>query len=338
MRRSVKRLRILVAYNKPESEKTDRLDLISEAAVEEEASAVFQAVSEIGHEPIMMAIKDIEECLKDIHSLKPDLIFNLCEGYRGRATLEMHMAGLWELLDISYTGNSPLTLGLSQDKVLVKRLLEANRIHTPAYQVFSDIPADTYLSFPVIAKPSREDASLGITQDSVVDSIEGLRGVVKKLLQKYRQPVLVEEFIAGREFNISLMGNSNPRVLAISEIDFSMIEEGCHPITSYEAKWIENHPMYQKTPPVCPARVDENLKNRLEDVAVQVYRLLRGRDYGRVDTRMDTEGRIFILEFNPNPDISRDAGFARAIKADGLEYSHFIQTIIDEALGRREYV
>jgi D-alanine-D-alanine ligase len=338
MRQSVKKLRILIAYNKPESEKTDRLDLISEAAVEEEASAVFQAVSEVGHEPIMMAIKDIEDCLKDIHSLKPDLIFNLCEGYGGKAALEMDVAGLWELLGLPYTGNSPLTLGLSQDKVLVKRLLETNRIHTPAYQVFSDIPSDTYLSFPLIAKPSREDASLGITQDSVVDSIEDLRDAVNKLLQKYRQPVLVEEFIVGREFNISLMGDSHPRVLAISEIDFSKVEDGCHPITSYEAKWMKNHPMYEKTPPVCPARVDENLKDRLEDVAIQVYKLLRGRDYGRVDTRMDTGGRIYVLEFNPNPDISKDAGFSRAIEADGMAYSRFVQNIIDEALGRREHV
>lgn len=330
-----KSLSVLVAYNTFQSKNpVYNPDRISEKAVMEQAEQVFLALDKLNWNPHYLPVSDIYQDIQLIQKLKPDVIFNLCEGYSGNSEHEMHVAGLWELLNIPYTGNRSLTLGISQNKVLTKRLFESRRIHTPPYQVYKKIPDMTFLKYPLIAKPSREDASLGITQQSVVHDLTGLKRIVQSLLEKYKQPILVEEFIEGREFNISIMGNEKPRVLAISEIKFTGIKKQDNHITSYEAKWLKTHPMYQKTPVICPANIDKNLKDRLEDVALQVYTLLIGRDYGRVDIRVDSSGKIYVLEYNPNPDISADAGFPRALKAAGISYSEFVEFMVNQALER----
>jgi len=331
-----KKLHVLIAYNEP-IRKSDRdLDYISEAAVKDEADIVYQVILKSGHVPIYFAVKNLDQILSKIDQIQPDLIFNLCEGFRGKTNHEMIIAGLWELLEIPYTGNSPLTLGLAQDKVLSKRLFEGMNIPTPHFQVYSETPKDTILTYPLIAKPSREDASLGITHgDAIIYDFDSLKNRVNKLLRKYKQPILVEEFILGREFNISILGNNPPRVIAISEISFAELDDKTPHITSYEAKWLPDHILYQKTPAICPAKISSDLQKRLEDVALQVYDALNGRDYGRVDSRVDAKENIFVLEYNPNPDISPDAGFVKALKAAGIKYKEFIEFLIDEALKRK---
>lgn len=336
MKHSRSRLKVLVAFNKPQppadSEDTDYL---SEDAVRDEVTVVYKGLAALGHTPRYLPLEKLATDLPLIEKHAPDVVFNLCEGFRGNARHEMHVAGLWELLGIPYTGNSAFTLGLAQNKVLSKKLFESKKIPTPPYQVYRETPQETYLAYPLIAKPAREDASLGITQDSMIHNFEELQEVVSRLLQKYRQPILVEKYIPGREFNVSILGNHPARVLAISEIDFSQLEEGYHPITSYEAKWLTDHPIYHNTPAIVPAEVDAGLARRLEDVALRVYALLLGRDYGRVDLRVDEQGRIFVLEYNPNPDISPDAGFSRALGAAGIEYNDFINFLLQEALARK---
>lgn len=333
MKKHTNKYRVLIAYNLPQQPaEQEELDFISEQAVQEEARAVYEALVRRGHEPFYRAIQNLEEDLRKIQQLKPDVIFNLCEGFRGNAHLEMHMAALWELTGIPYTGNRPLTLGVAQDKILTKRLLESYKISTPPYQVFTQASGNTYLEFPLIAKPSREDASVGITQDSIIYSIKDLKEVVSRLLKKYHQPILVEKFIKGREFNVSILGNGPSRVLPISEIQFEKVEENYAPITSYEAKWLKNHPLYQQTPSVCPADIPPDLRSRVEDTALRVYHLLRGRAYGRVDIRVDHKDRMFVLEFNPNPDISPDAGFARAIAAAHIRYEDFVEFLVNQAI------
>jgi len=330
-------MRIVIAYNafvnKIDSANSD---FISEIAVQEEVQTVHQAALNLGFDAHCYAVSELKKTIQDIYGTAPDVIFNLCEGFQGAARFEMHLAALWELMHIPYTGNSPMTLGLAQDKILTKRILESRKIYTPAYQVFKQIPEKIMLEFPLIAKPAQEDASLGIDAHAVVYTMSQLVQSIEKLLEKYHQPILVERYIPGREFNISLMGNP-PKVLAISEIDFSSIPETEPRITSYEAKWLPDHPLYQKTPALCPTQIPYDLKGRLEDVAIQVYTVLGGRDYGRVDTRMDSEGRIYVLEFNPNPDISADAGFSKAIRAAGLKYKDFIGEVVQIAMNRNNH-
>lgn len=327
-------MRLLIAYNATGESADDDPDRISEAAVEDEARAVREAALNLGFEPVLLPVSDLSETIRRVGDIRPDVVFNLCEGFRGNAHQEMHMACLWELMGIPYTGNSPLTLGLAQDKVWTKRLLDSKRIATPPYQVFTARPERLTLDFPLIAKPSREDASLGIGADALASSATELESKVRKLLRKYRQPVLVEEYIPGREFNISVMGHPG-KVIAVSEIDFSALEPDEPRITSYEAKWMPGHPLYQKTPVRCPARVPRELGKRLRDTALEVYALLRGRDYARVDIRVDAQKRIYVLEFNPNPDISEDAGFSKALGAAGIAYPHFVSETIQSAWNRR---
>jgi D-alanine-D-alanine ligase len=335
MRNCIRPYRVAVVYNgSNDLAEDDDVDSLSERAVKQEADAIFNALHDLGHQPFYLELKDILSDLPSLLNSKPDIIFNLCEGYRGKASEEMNIAAIWQLLEIPFTGNSPLTLGLAQNKVLTKRLLISHKIPTPIYQVYDSVPQSTYLKYPLIAKPSREDASLGITQDSVAENFEVLTQTVQRLLEKYKQPILVEQLIDGREFNVSILGDNPPRVLPISEINFQDIEEGFHRITSYEAKWLEDHPLYESTPPVCPAQINTSLRQKLEDAAIATYKLLQGRDYGRVDFRVDPQENVYVLEYNPNPDISLDAGFTRALKAAKIDYPQFVEFLLDRSLNR----
>jgi len=331
------KLKILVVFNYFKPLAAPDIDSISEAAVENEALAIRQALINVGHIAELYPINDLMSAIEYIKVFQPDVIFNLCEGFRNTSTHEMNVAGLWELMEIPYTGNTPLTLGLAQNKVLTKRILHTHGLLTPEYEVYDGVPEQCELEYPLIAKPSHEDGSLGITQDSIIHDFENLQKTVCNLLEKYDQPILVEKFIAGREFNIAVLGNDEPQVLPPSEISFKRIKK-YYPITSYEAKWLNDHPLYKQTPPICPAKIPVGLNQRLSDLGLRVYHLLMGRDYGRIDVRMDENENLFVLEYNPNPDISPDAGYIRSLKAAGMDYEHFADFLVHEALTRKTHV
>ena len=324
-----------MAYNETLESSTDDDDYLSENAVKDEAGMVYQTLLKMGHVPDLLPVKTINETVSKLQTSKPELIFNLCEGFRGNSHHEMNLAALWELMDIPFTGNSPLTLGMAQNKALAKKLFDANGIATPAYEVYTGAPSKTSLKYPLIAKPAMEDASLGIRCNSLIKNYNGLKSSVEKLLKKYKQPVLVEEFIDGREFNVSIIGGKSPKALPVSEIDFSGLDRKSPRITSYEAKWLTEHPLYEKTPSVCPAKLDKKLKKQIEEVALSVYSVLMAEDYGRVDLRVSDKNGIFVLEYNPNPDISPDAGFVKSLKAAGISYEGFVDFLINENLKRK---
>jgi D-alanine-D-alanine ligase len=315
------KIKILVVFNDLAALSSDPdPDVISEAAVRDEAVAVYEALTASGYDSELFPINDLEAALAKVKTFQPAVIFNLCEGLPSRTNQEMNVAGLWEMLNLPFTGNSALTLGLAQDKVLSKNLFRAAGIPTPDFRVFDTAPENCDLEYPLIAKPSREDGSLGITQNSVIRNDHELHTVIRALLAKYKQPILVEKFIAGREFNVSILGNGHPQVLPPSEISFEQVGGDYVPITSYEAKWLNDHPMYKMTPPVCPADINPELAAKLADVSRAVYRILRGRDYGRVDFRLDAAGNLFVLEYNPIPTFP-GGRFVRALKAAGISYT-----------------
>ncbi len=159
-------------------------------------------------------------------------------------------------------------------------------------------------------------------------------------MKKHQQPALVEEYIEGREFNVALLERENKGVqaLPVSEIDFSSLPESIPRICCYEAKWYENHELYRATPPVCPARISQRLKRKIQTLAVAAFRAMGCRDYARVDMRMSGQGELYILEVNPNPDISLNAGYARSLKAAGLDYHEFWEIMINNALKRKRKV
>lgn len=266
-----------------------------------------------------------------------ELIFNLCEAAFGKSSFEMNVAALLELYGLEHTGSGPLTLGLALDKGLTKDILNSRDIMTPEYAVLREPPTKLKrsLKFPLIVKPLREDASIGIDSGAVVKTMKALRKRVEFIINTYKQPAIVEEYIDGREFNIAVLGNGKEtRALPPSEIDFTEFPEELPKIVCYEAKWVAESPLYKKSKPVCPANVPESMRTELEGVALRAYETMGCRDYARVDVRVGEDGNIKVLEVNPNPDISMDAGLARAAKAAGLEYPKLISSIVAAASAR----
>jgi D-alanine-D-alanine ligase len=332
-------MKVALLYNLLERlQKGEERDILAEDAVVEEIGAVEEAVRALGHECFVMAIR--EEIFSVIHWLKetaPDVVFNLCESVYGNSCWEMNIPALLDLLRIPYTGSPPLTLGLCQDKGMVKDILVSKGIPTPGYKIFGR-PGRHAMgnAYPMIVKPVHEDGSLGISTESVVFDDEALARQIRYVIEKYQQPALVEEFIDGREINAGMLEtNGHLKVLPLSEIDYSDFPEGVPRLCGYHAKWVSESFEYQRTKPICPAPLDGAMQEKLEEVALRVFRIFGCRDYARVDVRIDRDGRIFIIEVNPNPDISPQSGMTRAIKMEGLTYTDFVENLLERALQRK---
>jgi D-alanine-D-alanine ligase len=312
---------------------------LSEAGVLEEVESVRISLIELGYEVNRFNVTDnVGELVAFLEKEKPDLIFNLCESVANVAIHEMHVVGIFELLGLCYTGSAPLTLGIALNKVRVKELLSYHGINTPEFVVYRGatelIEDDFPLDFPVIVKPSMEDASIGIESDSVVESFAAVKKRVRSILQGHEQPALVEEFIDGRELNVSMVGNHKPIVLPISEIDFSTLPPAFPRILTYDGKWMKGTVAYDGTKGVCPADLPPSVEEKLKETALRVFRLLGCRDYARVDFRLSEDNVPYVLEMNPNPDISDEAGFARSVKASGRSYAQIVEKIVESALER----
>ncbi len=327
--------KILIAGNAP-GENTNALDRISEVGVDAEMDAVRNACAELGYSSKTVHICAPLELLDVVRADPPDFIFNLCEGLSGDSAYEMNLAALLELIGIPFTGASSLLLGLARNKVLAKRVMRAAGVSVPEGFLLTrtDRRTPEDLSWPMICKPACEDASLGISKDSLVRSREELRRKTEELLKRYPQDgILVESYVDGREFNAAVLGDGETVLpLEISEIDFSALPPAADRVTTYEAKWLEDSPVYRATPARCPAEIDDVLRTRLQETACTVYRALNANAYGRVDLRLDREGRIYVLEYNPNPDITPGAGFANALAASGISYPEFVERMLAEAL------
>jgi len=300
----------------------------------DDALAIKKILSERGHDVKILEVDiDLYENLK---SEKPDVIFNLADdGFYDDPRLEPHVAALFDILKIPYTGNNYFTLALCQNKARAKEILTYNGILTPKWQVFnnSNRKLNPELKFPLIVKPIREDGSVGIKERSVVKNDEELKEQIEHILDVYQQEALVEEFIDGREFNVGIIGNKKLTVLPIAEIDFSELPPNIPRVVSYRAKWVKQSIAFKKTPVVCPANIDEKLQKDLEEISKKCYKIFGCQGYARLDIRYDEkENKIYVLELNPNPDISEDGGLAREAKTAGISYENLILKIIDLAL------
>ena len=253
----------------------------------------------------------------------------------GDARLESAVPLVLELLGIPFTGSPPEVLSFALRKDRVKQRLEAAGISTPGGRVMThpDDPCD--LAFPLIVKPVREDGSVGITNDSVVRTPEELTRVVEAVATKLRQPCLVEEYIEGREFNVAMLGHPTPRVLPLSEIDFAGLPEGAPRIVSYDAKWTSGSVEDLGTVPVLHPQMPNALAARVRRVAADAFRAVGVRDYGRVDVRLSTAGVPYVVDVNPNCDLSPHAGMARAAAGVGIDYPSLCALLVRYALRRR---
>ena len=356
-----KKLTIAIVYNEPTVETGSGRKFISEAGVLQEGSKlilpdaeVFTDLSEVSVldecEDIARAIHvlgykstvfnvdgDISRFVSFLKNEKPDVIFNLCESVGNESIHEMHAVGIFELMGIPYTGSDPLTLGISLNKCRVKEILSYHGLPTPRFQLMNSpvkIGLDEGLQYPLIVKPSHEDASIGIDSNSIVTTVEELKKRVRYIFRQFDQPALVEEYIDGRELNVAILGNKKPIVLPISEIDMSTLPNEYHRIISYNAKWMKGTLEYEHTRGVCPAQLPPELETEIKEMALKAYQIIGCRDYARIDFRLSKDHKPYILEVNPNPDISDDAGFARSGRTYGYTFEQLIGKIIECALER----
>ena len=317
---------------------TQALIDLSEIGVVEEMEDIKGALNSLGYRTTIFNVdSDFFRLIDYLREERPDLVFNLVESVENDSTQEMNVAGVYELLKIPFTGAGPLGLGTALNKPRVKEILSAHGIKTPKFQVFSlgdRIVLRDDIAFPLIVKPSREDASVGIDDSSVVYSLNDLRKRVRFIHSEYDQPALAEEYIDGRELNVAILGNSPAVAMPISEIDFSGLADGMHRIVSYEAKWIHGTVAYEGTKGVCPALLPAAVESRVKEAALCCFRLIGCRDYARIDFRLTKDGTAYVLEVNPNPDISDDAGFARSARAQGYTFAETAGKIVEAALER----
>lgn len=311
---------------------------VSEFGVLEEMEDISGALNAMGYKATSLNVdSDIFRLIDFLKDEKPDLIFNLVECVENEAVQEMNVAGIYELLKIPYTGAGPLTLGLALNKHRVKEILTYHGIRTPRHQLFEirdKIELDPRILYPVIVKPAREDASVGITNDSVVADAAELKKQVRLIHGEFEQPAIVEQYIVGREVNVAIMGNKRPVVLPISEIDFSGLTDDMHKIVSYDAKWVEGTVAFSGTQGVCPAKLSAEDEAQIKEIALRCYQIMGCRDYARVDMRLTRNRTPYVLEVNPNPDISDDAGFARSAREYGLSFHQVVGKIVEYALAR----
>jgi D-alanine-D-alanine ligase len=302
---------------------------------------IRQALEKAGHAVSSIAVdKDLSVTVKALSESRPDLVFNVAESFEGKSALESSVAGLLTLLDLRYTGSSPAGLLLAGDKSISTKMLRANGVKTPESATLfrGNIEAVGNLVFPLIVKPPQEDASLGITGKSVVKDIKELFQQLDALHGEYASPLLVEEFVEGREFYVGVLGNAQPQVLPIMEMDFTGFPADKPRIASWAAKWgddgDEKGAEFAGTKSVFPEDLDEDLVERIHAVALNAFKALRLRDYARVDMRVSPAGEIYVLEINPNCYLEKDAEFARAARKAEIEYDALIARIVELASAR----
>jgi D-alanine-D-alanine ligase len=326
--------RVLILHNEPVLP-PDHPDAESEHEILYTTQCVREVLTAAGYEVSTLGVgRDPSVLLSGLRERRPDVVFNLFEGLADASGTEAHVAGLLEWLGVPFTGSPYHTLCLARAKHLTKNLLRGAGLPTADFIVVDDLPVpECPLSWPVIVKPATQDASVGLDQGSVVTDQERLEQRVLHLLETYGPPVLVEEFIRGREFNVGVVEAPDLRVLPVSEILFVEKDPDFWPIVTYDAKWKPGTRDYEATPPLYPATVTPRLQEKLEALSAEAFRLVGCRDYARVDFRVRS-GRPYILEVNPNPDFSPTAGLSGGLQSAGISHGQFTVELVQRALAR----
>ncbi len=299
-------------------------DLLILEAVE----AVEGVLASDGHEVVRIPANPDGRWVERVRKAKLDLVFNLCEGVDGVALLEPAVIGALELLRVPFTGSSSATTSLCLRKHLVNTLLGRAGLPVPRWDISRRGGSMPAVGFPAICKPGAEDASLGVEQRSVVRTARALIERLAAMHERWDE-VVVQRYIDGREVNVGIVGD---RVLPIAEIDFREMPRGLWRIVSYRSKWEEGSEEDSGALPHCPADLPTALASELAAIALEAWRTVGGDGYGRVDFRIDSAGRPWLLEVNANPDLSPTAGLARMARAAEMDFAGLVRRIADRAL------
>ncbi len=303
----------------------------------EEVAGVEAACAKLGWETVRLPAPKAPAALcAAVVSSGADVVFNLVESLGGDSRMEVLVAAVLDASGVPYTGSPPRAMFVGLYKPLARALLAFHGIPIPQGKVIGhpeEHLEDIRFPFPWIVKLSHEDASHGISTDNVVFSQEEARRRLRYLLRTYRQPVLVEEFVDGREIEATILGEGeDAEVISLSEIDFSGFPEGKPRLVTYRAKWAKRSPEYKGTVHVEVRELDPAIRMHVVRSTLKAYRMLGLRDYGRVDLRLRSGGEPVVLDVNPNPDVSPDAGLALAAVRSGMGYEGLIERIVRGAL------
>lgn len=306
----------------------DPQDINAEFDKPETLERVVSALESGGH--IVKRIGNVNSLLKAVDSLDVDIVFNLCEGMSGR-NRESQVPIILEMKSIPYVGADGLTLGITLDKIMAKKLFISEGIPTPRYfevKCGEDTVSQNTIGYPLIVKARHEGSSKGISKNSRVENETALRRQVELIHKTYAQPALVEEFIAGTEFTVAVLGNTRPKAMPVVQVSY----DGNTQLGDayYINEWITSSRLEY----LCPAPIPDALTKKIQDIAVQVYECVECRDFGRVDFRVDRSGNPYVLEINPLPSLDVTDVFNIFPNTYGSNYNEVINEVIDFALQR----
>ncbi len=311
-----------------------------ESAVHQDLTSVGlniqKALEKKGHRTSFFDMNETPLPFDKIAEANVDLVFNVCERINNSSLLEPHAAAILDCLGLPYTGSNPLTLALCIDKIKAKKLLEYHGLPTPKFDyVFQkDEPIREDLRYPLIVKLANTDNSIGISNDSVVTSLKALKEQVVRLLEQYKRPVLIEEYIEGDEVDVSIVGNEERvKVLPLSRSLFDDLPRGTWHIYPFKAKW-SHDPIYEKIQVERPAKYSQKLTALISEICLDAYNLFDCHDYARIEVRVDRQGNPYLLEINPNPSINRGDCVPNCAEMIGLPYEAFVEEILREAILR----
>ena len=301
---------------------------------------IANALRELGHEVRLLGVRD------DLHYLvcalsdwKPDLVFNGAEAFRGNEALEYLLPGMLEAEGYRYTGAPPLALQMTRNKAISKKVLTYFGIQVPGfmtYRLHQKVETAPGLKFPLFVKPLQADGSAGIAQASVVQDVESLTDRVSFIQERFGQGAIAEEFVEGRELYVGILGNDDAlEVLPIIEMVFD--KRRTRPeerIATQSAKWDEAYRERKGIRNVLARPISKAVRARIDETCRTAYSALWLRDYARLDLRLTPDGQVWVLEANANPFISYGHDMANAAAKAGMDYSAFIQRIVDEAMAR----
>lgn len=351
-----KKLKVALTYNvKPEenisgertplSSNSSSIKNFNDTYVEWDSIDTVNAIRDsllLNHDVIM--IEANEGAYEKFRSIRPDIVFNVAECAYGTSR-EAQIPAMLDMLQIPYTGSDPLTLTTCLDKARTKEVLSYHGIPTSKFLLIEALTdLDKFnLSFPIIMKPVAEGSSKGIFDSSFINNLVDLNSRLTELFSEYNQPFLLEEFLPGREFTVAILGNSDEtKVLPIIELNLNELPSHLAPIYSYEAKWVvdtKDNPLNIFS---CPAKISNELESKISDVALRTFRVLRCKDWSRIDIRLDINGVPNIIEINPLPGVLPDPDdnscFPKAARTAGYSYQEMINKVLDSAIKRYELI
>ena len=311
-------------------------DTYAEWDSEETINAICEAIEYGGH--TCHLIEANEDAYDNLRAIRPNLVFNVAEGFNG-SSRESQIPSILEMLDIPFTGSDSISIGICHDKSRCKEILSYYKIPNPPFFISDGLIELRDNIFPKFVKPLHEGSSKGIYNSSIVNNPQELLREVERIKDVYHQSSLIENFVPGKEFTIAMIGNSSEvRVLPIVEINLDKVPEGFNKIYSYEVKWFFDTRENKLDIFKCPADIDELTYRSIEDICKKTFNVLRLRDWSRIDVRLDEKGEANIIEINPLPGILPDPNdnscFPKAARTAGMDYNQMINEVLNQAIER----